>query len=95
MYFEQPCRLTKRSRADANDGTWSHFGLPLGNGRIGAMLGGEVFQEVIQLNEESLINGGPLPNQTYHHGNAQNRAQDLKAIQSLLLANQNAAITQR
>lgn len=94
MYFEQPCRLTKRSRADANDGTWSHFGLPLGNGRIGAMLGGEVFQEVIQLNEESLINGGPLPNQTYHHGNTQNRSQELKAIQSLLLANQNAAATE-
>lgn len=86
MYFEQPCRLTKRSRPDASDGTWSHFGLPLGNGRIGAMLGGEVFQEVIQLNEESLFNGGPLKNQAYQHGNASNRVEDLKKIQALLLA---------
>lgn len=89
MYFEQPCRLTKRSQPDASDGTWSHFGLPLGNGRMGAMLGGEVFQEVIQFNEETLFNGGPLVDQMYQHGNASNRGEDLQEIQALLLAGEN------
>lgn len=86
MYFEKPCRLTKRSASTANDGTWSRFGLPLGNGKLGAMLGGEVFQEVIQLNEESLINGGPRLDQTYHHGNQGDSHKYLLEIQQLLLA---------
>ncbi|MHC5268585.1 glycoside hydrolase family 95 protein [Enterococcus sp. LJL98] len=94
LYFDRPCRLTKR-RHEGDDGTWSRFGLPIGNGSLGAMLGGEVFQEVIQLNEESLINGGPLPNQVYHHGNQSSGHEALKEIQALLLAGENAQATSR
>lgn len=36
--------------------------LPLGNGRIGAMVFGRVEEELIQLNEESLWSGGPVNN---------------------------------
>lgn len=35
--------------------------LPVGNGRLGAMVFGGVEQERIQLNEESLWSGGPIP----------------------------------
>lgn len=34
--------------------------LPLGNGRMGAMISGEPFEGQIQLNEESVVYGGPL-----------------------------------
>ena len=34
--------------------------LPLGNGRIGAMIFGGVEQERIQVNEESIWYGGPV-----------------------------------
>lgn len=36
--------------------------LPLGNGRIGAMIFGRVDEELIQLNEETLWSGGPVNN---------------------------------
>ena len=33
--------------------------LPVGNGRIGAMVHGRICREVLQLNEDSLWEGGP------------------------------------
>ena len=35
--------------------------LPVGNGRLGAMVFGRVNEELIQLNENSLWSGGPVP----------------------------------
>lgn len=35
--------------------------LPVGNGRLGAMVFGGVQEELIQLNESSLWSGGPIP----------------------------------
>lgn len=35
--------------------------LPIGNGRLGAMVFGGIFEERIQLNEESIWAGGPVP----------------------------------
>lgn len=78
---------------EAEDSTWSRFGLPIGNGSFGAMLGGEVFQEVIQLNEETLFNGGPIPNQMYHHGNLKDSHEALKDIQQRLLNGENDKVT--
>ena len=37
-----------------------NYALPLGNGRVGAMVYGNPNREVIEINEESLWNGGPL-----------------------------------
>ena len=34
--------------------------LPLGNGRLGAMVYGEPFEGRIQMNEESVVYGGPI-----------------------------------
>ena len=39
--------------------TWTEA-LPLGNGRIGAMVFGKVNEELIQLNENTLWSGGPV-----------------------------------
>ena len=35
--------------------------LPVGNGRLGAMIFGRVSEELIQLNESTLWSGGPIP----------------------------------
>src|SRR6476620_9523570 len=35
--------------------------LPVGNGRLGAMVFGKVNEELIQLNESTLWSGGPVP----------------------------------
>ncbi|MCX2475316.1 glycoside hydrolase family 95 protein [Pedobacter sp. MC2016-05] len=35
--------------------------LPLGNGKLGAMIYGKIEEEVLQLNESSLWSGGPVP----------------------------------
>ncbi|MGZ8551375.1 MAG: glycoside hydrolase N-terminal domain-containing protein, partial [Chitinophagaceae bacterium] len=35
--------------------------LPVGNGRLGAMIFGKVNEELIQLNESTLWSGGPVP----------------------------------
>ena len=39
--------------------TWEHY-LPLGNGRLGAMVKAHPCNEVIQLNEEGIWSGGPI-----------------------------------
>ncbi len=41
--------------------TWTEA-LPIGNGRLGAMVFGRVGEELIQLNESSLWSGGPVSN---------------------------------
>ncbi len=47
LWYQQPAK------------TWTEA-LPLGNGRLGAMVFGGVEEELIQLNESSLWSGGPL-----------------------------------
>ena len=47
LWYKQPAR------------NWNEA-LPLGNGRLGAMVFGKVDEELIQLNEETLWSGGPI-----------------------------------
>lgn len=49
LWYKQPAR------------NWNEA-LPVGNGRIGAMVFGRVGEELIQLNEETLWSGGPVNN---------------------------------
>jgi alpha-L-fucosidase 2 len=49
LWYQQPAR------------NWNEA-LPLGNGRLGAMVFGGVDEELIQLNEETLWSGGPVNN---------------------------------
>lgn len=47
---------------------WESQALPMGNGRIGAMVFGGVGKEKIQVNEETLWSGGPGANAAYKGG---------------------------
>src|SRR5690554_5515263 len=49
LWYEQPARIWEEA-------------LPLGNGRLGAMVYGGVTQETIQLNEDTFWAGGPHNN---------------------------------
>src|SRR6187399_588012 len=47
LWYKQPAR------------SWNEA-LPIGNGRLGAMVFGNATEELIQLNEETLWSGGPV-----------------------------------
>src|SRR5688572_32345453 len=47
LWYKQPAR------------NWNEA-LPIGNGRLGAMIFGNAIDEIIQLNEETLWSGGPV-----------------------------------
>ena len=53
--------------------------LPIGNGRLGAMVFGNPFQECIQVNEESLWSGAPI------NSNNPKAAGNLDKIRKLIL----------
>lgn len=55
LYYETPARTEKILME----------GLPLGNGRLGGLVGGDVAQDVIALNEDSLWTGGTNPSGDY------------------------------
>ncbi|MBO3699910.1 glycoside hydrolase N-terminal domain-containing protein [Roseivirga sp. E12] len=59
---------------------WSTEALPIGNGRLGAMVFGDPAHERIQLNEDSMWPGGP------DWGNAQGNRADLEKVRALLVA---------
>lgn len=61
--------------------TWEEA-LPIGNGRLGAMIFGHPFQECIQVNEESLWSGTPM------NSNNPKAAQHLEKIRNLILNHQ-------
>src|SRR5687768_9723263 len=60
--------------------------LPVGNGRLGAMVFGGVNQELIQLNENSLWSGGPVPQSINPEA-----AQYLSQIRKVLMEQQDYA----
>ncbi|TKT90438.1 glycoside hydrolase family 95 protein [Dyadobacter frigoris] len=55
LFAQQDLKLWYKQPAS----NWNEA-LPIGNGRIGAMVFGRVNEELIQLNEESLWSGGPV-----------------------------------
>ena len=59
--------------------------LPIGNGRLGAMVFGNPFQECIQVNEESLWSGAPI------NSNNPKASENLDRIRELILGHQNEA----
>lgn len=59
---------------------WSKEALPIGNGRLGAMVFGDPVHERIQLNEDSMWPGGP------DWGDAQGTPEDLEKVRALLVA---------
>ncbi len=65
---------------DAPAKDWSTEALPIGNGRLGAMVFGDTKTERIQLNEDSMWPGGP------DWGDAQGTPEDLQKVRDLLVA---------
>ncbi|MCE7992691.1 MAG: glycoside hydrolase family 95 protein [Roseivirga sp.] len=65
---------------DAPASNWSKEALPVGNGRMGAMVFGDPDRERIQLNEDSMWPGGP------DWGDAQGTPRDLQKVRDLLIA---------
>jgi len=64
--------------------SWSHEALPLGNGRLGAMVFGKVSHERIALNEDTVWSGSRV------NWNRPDAAKNLAKIRELLLAGKNA-----
>lgn len=59
IWFDQPATST-------NSGDpWMEYSLPIGNGRLGAMISGGVAQDNIQFNEKSLWNGSTTTRGNY------------------------------
>lgn len=65
---------------DTPASNWSKEALPIGNGRMGAMVFGDPQRERIQLNEDSMWPGGP------DWGDAQGTPKDLQTVRDLLIA---------
>ena len=53
LWYDFPATATSCSNK------WMEYGLPIGNGRIGAVLNGGILREEIQFNEKTLYNGTP------------------------------------
>ena len=64
LWYEQPAA------------TWNEA-LPVGNGRLGAMVFSRVYEERIQLNEETIWAGPPVPPQREHAAEAVAKAREL------------------
>jgi len=64
---------------------WQHEALPIGNGRIGAMIFGRVSHERIALNEETVWSGEP------HEWNREGASEALPEIRRLLVEGENKA----
>jgi len=67
------------------DAAWEKYGLPLGNGFIGAMLYGGTARERVQLNEHSLWSGGPGTEKWMGDYNQSDAHEHLAEIRELLL----------
>ena len=81
LWYDSPASALAQDGPDAwkDDPEWLKA-LPLGNGRLGAMIFGDVHQERIQLNEKTLWSGSPDDN------NNPDAIQYLDSIRGLLFA---------
>ncbi len=57
LWYNEPASQTAASNLDTN-GVWQSATLPIGNGKLGANIYGEVQKEHLTLNEETLWSGG-------------------------------------
>lgn len=57
--------FTEPATATTSGDEWMEYSLPIGNGRVGAMITGGVAQDHIQFNEKSLWNGSPTTRGNY------------------------------
>ena len=74
LWYDQPAR------------DWMTEALPIGNGRLAAMVYGGVDEDQLQFNEESLWAGGPGEFDDYRGGNRENAAASLSKVRALVVA---------
>ena len=84
---EQP---TLQLKYDEPATDWESEALPIGNGRMGAMVYGGVEKDIIQVNEESIWSGGPGSDEEYDGGSNDKSAETIhEALQKCREALQN------
>ncbi|MCP5535224.1 MAG: glycoside hydrolase family 95 protein [Akkermansiaceae bacterium] len=82
----------KRTHKPNPDQAWEKYGLPLGNGFIGAMIYGGTSYERVQLNEHSIWSGGPGSKDFIKDQNKHDAHKHLAEIRALLLKGDKASL---
>lgn len=72
--------------------SWENEALPIGNGYMGAMIYGGVYNEVIQTNEKTLWSGGPGQDASYNGGHKRTAAENHQIYHKAQVDLQNAAV---
>ena len=62
---------------------WESEALPIGNGYMGAMIFGDVYRDIIQVNEHSLWSGGPGENPDYNGGHLRTPTENKANLQKV------------
>ncbi|WP_210382908.1 glycoside hydrolase N-terminal domain-containing protein, partial [Trueperella sp. HMSC08H06] len=91
LWYSQPASATPMGsvgtgnplRAGGKDDRWQRTTLPIGNGKVGGTVWGEVGTERITFNEETLWTGGPAEGHTYTGGNEVSRGRYGAALREL------------
>ncbi|KAB7790375.1 glycosyl hydrolase family 95 catalytic domain-containing protein [Bifidobacterium leontopitheci] len=65
------------------DQVWQQTTLPIGNGKIGGTVYGEVGKEHVVFNEETLWTGGPGSSANYNGGNEESRGKNGQTLRNL------------
>ena len=97
LWYKQPASQTKlyhgEGRVSQETNLWQQTTLPVGNGRIGGSIYGEVGKERITFNEETLWTGGPGSHGTYIGGNDESKGKNGKTLRDLNKQLENGAQT--
>ncbi|KAB5607120.1 glycosyl hydrolase family 95 catalytic domain-containing protein [Bifidobacterium jacchi] len=89
LWYEQPASKTDASMkpgsgyGDPTNNQWQQTTLPIGNGKVGGTVWGEVGKERVTFNEETLWTGGPGSNANYNGGNIEANGNNGATLRSL------------
>lgn len=88
LWYAQPASETALRHKPGNnvsdaDNQWQQTTLPIGNGRLGGTVWGEVSRERITFNEETLWTGGPGSAPDYNGGNNAAKGRDGATLRAL------------
>ncbi|PLS24901.1 glycoside hydrolase N-terminal domain-containing protein [Bifidobacterium imperatoris] len=90
LWYSQPASSTDASmtagqwmNGNADGNQWQQTTLPIGNGRIGGTVWGEIGKERITFNEETLWTGGPGSTATYNGGNNESKGNNGATLRAL------------
>lgn len=88
LWYAQPASSTPLRGAagvvgQGTDNVWQQTTLPIGNGRLGASVWGEIGTEHLTLNEETLWTGGPGSSPNYRGGNEEGQGRHGATLREL------------